>query len=151
MLRRATLTLVLALPLAAADLAHKELAETQAWAYHVRSASWVVLSLAVVAGCFLLALVPSTAVAAGAGVLAGGVAGNAVSALVSERGIQNPLVVAVGRDAVAFNVADVLTLAGIALLMVSLTTVTIRNRERLLPPRAFWRLLRRRLTRASGA
>ena len=145
MLRRATLTAVLALPLAALDLAHKHLTETQDWAYHLRSASWIVLSLVVVAGCFLLALVPSTPVAAGAGVLAGGVAGNAISALTSARGIQNPLVVAVGNDAVAFNVADVLTLAGIALLMVSLTTTTIRNREKLLPPRAFWRMLRRRL------
>lgn len=146
MLRRATLTALLALPLAAADLAHKQVAETADWAYHVRSASWIVLSLAVVLGCFLLALVPSTAVAAGAGVLAGGVSGNAISALTSARGIQNPLVVAVGNDAVAFNAADVLTLAGIALLMVSLTTVTIRNREKLLPPRAFWRMLRRRLS-----
>jgi hypothetical protein len=149
MLRRALSVLLVAAPLAALDLAHKAVAPTPDWAYHVRSSSWVLLALGLVAMCFALARVPSRAVGLAAGVLAGGAAGNLVSAVTSERGIPNPIVV--GDPAVvAFNVADVFTLVGIALLMATLVATTIRNREQLLPPRAFARMLRRRLSAVAG-
>lgn len=142
--RRLLLTFGIALPLAALDLVHKASAETPDWAYHVRSGAWILLAGALVAGCFALAWVRSGAVATAAGVLAGGAAGNLLSALGSDRGIPNPIVVG-GETAVAFNLADVFTLLGIAVLMGTLVALTIRNRERLLPPRAVWRLLRQRL------
>jgi hypothetical protein len=146
MLRRTLTVLVLAVPLAAADLAHKAVVETPFWAYHVRSGGWVVLSLGVLAGCLLLARVPSLVVAVGAGILAGGVAGNVGSALTSEQGVHNPIVLETDSHVIALNLADVFTLTGIALLMSSLVVVSVRNRERLLPPRSFVRALRRRVS-----
>jgi hypothetical protein len=144
MLGRAVLLLAVALPLAAADLLHKALATTPPWAYHERGGAWIVLSGLVVLGCLALVRVPSPAVAAAAGLLAAGAAGNGTAALAWERGIPNPLVWESRSHVAAFNLADVFTLAGIALLMVLLGSVTIRNRERLLPPRAFARMLRQR-------
>ncbi len=44
-----------------------------------------------------------------------------------------------------FNLADVFFLVGNSLLMAALIAVTIRNRDRLLPPRAWEHALRRRL------
>ncbi len=145
MARRAVLLLSVAVPLALLDLVHKAVATTPDWAYHPRGIAWVVMCLCVLAGCVALTRVPSTLVAVCAGVLAAGAAGNGIAAVSWERGIPNPLVLDVGSDAVAFNVADLLTLAGIALLMVTLSSVTIRNREQLLPPRAFARMLWRRV------
>ncbi len=145
MARRAVLLLSVAVPLALLDLVHKAIATTPDWAYHPRGTAWVVMCLSVLAGCVALTRVPSTLVAVCAGVLAAGAAGNGIAAVSWERGIPNPLVLDVGSDAVAFNVADLLTLAGIALLMVTLSSVTIRNREQLLPPRAFARMLWRRV------
>lgn len=147
MLRRALTAVLLALPLAAADLVHKALVETLSWAYHVRSGAWVALSLVVLAGCLGLTRVPSFAVAIAAGITAGGVAGNVASAVTSEPGVPNPIVVETNTHLVAFNLADVFTLVGIALLMGTLIVVTAQNRERLLPPRAFVRELRRRYSR----
>lgn len=147
MLRRALTVIVLAVPLAVADLAHKAAVETPFWAYHARSGGWIVLSLGVLAGCLLLARVPSLLVAVAAGILAGGVTGNVGSALTSEQGVHNPIVLETGSHVVALNLADVFTLAGIALLTSSLVIVSVRNRERLLPPRAFVRALRRRASR----
>lgn len=145
MSRRALLLLSVALPLAALDLVHKALATTPDWAYHPRGTAWITLSAFVLAGCLALTRVPSTLVAACAGVLAAGATGNGLAAVASERGIPNPLFLEFERGAIAFNIADLLTLAGIALLMVTLSSVTIRNREQLLPPRAFARMLWRRL------
>lgn len=145
MARRALLLLAIAIPLATLDLVHKAVATTPDWAYHPRGAAWIAMCALVLLGCLALTRVPSSLVAATAGVLAAGAAGNGIAAVTSERGIPNPLVFDLGEDAVAFNVADLLTLVGIALLMVTLSSVTIRNREQLLPPRAFARMLWRRV------
>ena len=144
MLRRTVLLLSVALPLAALDLAHKLSMPTEEWAYHPRGPAWIAMSAAVVLGCVALARVPSAAVAAMAGVLAAGAGGNGVSAIVWERGIPNPVVVDLGQAVIAFNLADILSLVGVLLLMVELSSVTIRNRERLLPPREFARMLSNR-------
>ena len=141
MLGRATLLLAVALPLAGIDLLHKALASTPEWAYHARGGAWVALSACVVLGCLALARVPSAAVAGASGLLAAGAAGNGIAAVAWDRGIPNPIVWESSTRAAAFNLADVYTLVGIALLMVLLGSFTIRNRERLLPPRAFARML----------
>jgi hypothetical protein len=141
MLARATLLLAVALPLSGIDLLHKAIATTPDWAYHARGGAWIALSGCVVLGCLALARVPSVAVASAAALLAAGAAGNGISAVAWERGIPNPIVWESSSHAAAFNLADLYTLVGIALLMVLLGSVTIRNRERLLPPRAFARML----------
>ena len=145
MLRRAALLLSVAVPLAGADLLHKALATTPAWAYHPRGGAWIALSAAVFLACVALSRVPSEGVAAGAGLLAAGAAGNGIAAVAWERGIPNPIVWESGSHLAAFNLADVFTVLGIALLLVLLSSVTIRNRERLLAPRAVVRMLWERL------
>jgi hypothetical protein len=145
MLWRALVTIGVAALLAAADLAHKTAFMTPPWGYHARSAAWFALTTGVVVGCLLLARVPSWAVAAAAGVLAGGASGNALSAVGSGEGVPNPIVVERSNHLVAFNLADIFTIAGILLLTSVLVTVTIDHRERLLPPRAVWREARRRV------
>ena len=99
------------------------------------------MSAGVAAGCLALSRIPSAAVSAMAGILGAGAVGNGVAALVWERGIPNPLVVDAGAAVIAFNFADVLTLVGILLLTVELGSVTIRNREQLVPPHEFARML----------
>ncbi|MCP9487351.1 MAG: hypothetical protein MSC30_16000 [Gaiellaceae bacterium MAG52_C11] len=145
MLRRAILLLSIVLPLVTLDLAHKLLVPTQNWAFHPRGPAWIAMSAVVALGCLALTRVPSAAVAAMAGVLAAGAVGNGVSAVVWERGIPNPLVVDVGQAVIAFNFADIVTLVGVLLLMVGLSSITIRNREQLLPPREFARMLWQRV------
>lgn len=145
MLRRMLLLLALAAPLAALDLAHKVVGETREWAYHPRGAAWIAMSVAVALGCLALTRVPSASVAAMAGILAAGAAGNGVAAIVWERGIPNPIVMDIGQAVIAFNLADIFTLVGVLLLMVELSSVTIRNRDQLLPPRQFARMLWQRV------
>ena len=135
MRRRFLLTLGVGTLLAAADLAVKAAVATPAVNYHIRSGAWAALVLAVVAGCLALARVPSLAIALSASVTAGGAAANLVSFAVSGRSVENPLVVGGTTVGIAFNLADVFTLAGILLLMVTTSVFSIRNRERLRPPR----------------
>ena len=47
-------------------------------------------------------------------------------------------------NGIAFNAADVFFLIGVLVLMVSLIVVTIRHRDRLIPPRQLRAALRRR-------
>lgn len=144
---RGSIVLGAAVGLAVADLAHKAASEIPAWAYHVRSGAWELLAAALIVGCVALARVPSASVTGAAGLLAGGALGNLGSSLSSDRGIPNPILV--GEDTiVAFNLADVFTLAGICTLMLALIAVTIRHREQLLPPREFARMLWKRLRSA---
>lgn len=145
MRRRSVWTVALGALLAAADLAVKAAVATPAWSYHPRSGAWVALTLTVVVGCLALARVPSTAVALAAGVTAGGAAGNLVSFAVSGRGVENPLVIRGSAAGVAFNLADVYFLTGIVLLMVTTIAFSIRNRERLPPPRGLVAALVERL------
>lgn len=147
MLWRAFVTVGVAALLAAADLAHKTASVTPPWSYHERSEAWFALIAVVIVGCLLLARVPSWAVASAAGVLAGGASGNALSAVESGEGVPNPIVVGGSDFLIAFNLADVFTLAGILLLTSVLVVVTIDHRDRLLPPRAVWQEARRRLRR----
>jgi lipoprotein signal peptidase len=127
------------------DLIVKANVATPWWAFHHRSHAWVVLSLGLFAGVLLLAMVRSRAVALAAGVMCGGVLGNLVSARRDHNWVPNPLTVGSYQDGVAFNLADVFFLVGNLLLMTTLIVVTVRNRDRLIPPRQWERALRRRL------
>jgi hypothetical protein len=139
---RLLLIVVPAALLALADLLVKANVATPPWDFHQRSGAWAALSAVLLLGALALALVPSTGVAIAAGVMCGGVLGNLVSARLDGGRVPNPL--AVG-DTFAFNLADVFILTGNSLLMVTLIVVTLRNRDRLLPPRAWQHALRRRL------
>src|SRR5215210_1286990 len=145
MVLRGSITLALAAVLAAIDLAHKAAAEIPWWAYHVRSGAWELLAAGLVVGCVGLTRIPSASVAAAAGILAGGATGNLVSSLRSDEGVPNPIFFRDDKVVIAFNLADIFTLAGIGALMVTLVSTTIRHRAQLLPPRAFASMLWRRL------
>jgi hypothetical protein len=124
-----------ALPLAAADLFVKATTPTESWAYHQRSAGWLLLSLSLLAGMFVIARIPSRLVAPAAGVLAAGLLGNCLSAAWNGMEVPNPLVVGGTNALIAFNLADVWVLAGIFLLIATIAVWLIRNRH-LLPPTA---------------
>ena len=145
---RIGIMLGVALPLAAADLFVKASEPTEAWAYHERSFGWLLLSLSLLAGMVVIARIPSLLVAPAAGVLAGGLLGNSLSAAWNEMKVPNPLVFAGDRDLIAFNLADLWALAGIFLLVLAIGIWLIRNRALIPPPaevgarrgRAFGRL-----------
>jgi Signal peptidase (SPase) II len=143
---RLRLTLVLgpALALAVVDLAVKASVTTPLRDFHERSAVWAASSAALLLGAVVLTYVPSRAVALAAGVTGGGVLGNLVSAAWYHGLVPNPLLVGSERNGIAFNLADVFVLCGILLLMGSLVRASIRNRDRLIPPRRWERALRRR-------
>jgi hypothetical protein len=135
----------LALSLAAVDLAEKAIDPSRLIDYHPRSYFWAATSALLVVAAFALAHLRSRAVAISAGVMAGGVLANLISAIASNGSVPNPIVVGTGRDGVAFNLADVFTLIGLFALIVSVCIVLVVHRERLLPPRAWERALWRKL------
>jgi Signal peptidase (SPase) II len=141
---RALTTLVLAALLASADLFHKAVTPTPPWAYHMRSAAWVALSLALLVGVLALTRVPSLLVALSAGVLAGGVLGNLVSGALHSWAVPDPIVVATSRGVAAFNLADVFVFAGILSLTAALVATVIYHRDSLRPAPAWLRPYRRR-------
>lgn len=141
---RLSLFLAPALALAAVDLAVKAELRTKGWDFHQRSHAWSILAVAILVVLLVLAVLPSRLVATAAGVVAGGVLGNVVSAHQHGGRVPNPLVV----GAFALNLADVFVLVGVPVLMLALVRVSIRNRERidrLIPPRRWELGLRRRL------
>ena len=129
---------------AALDLSVKMTLPTPEWAFHQRSPGWAVLSALLLVGACALALVPSRAVTIAAGVTAGGVLGNLTSALWDGNRVPNPLVIGDQMNFVAFNLADVVFSVGNLVLMATLIVVTIRNRDRLIPPRRLARALYQR-------
>ena len=128
--------LSVALPLAALDLFVKATKRTPPWAYHQRSLGWLLLSLCLLAGMGLLTRIPSRAVAPAAGILAGGVIGNTLSAASNGMEVPNPLIVDSDRALIAFNLADVWAVSGIFLLVLALGTWLIQNRHLFPPPGA---------------
>jgi lipoprotein signal peptidase len=142
---RLLLVVVPAAMLAGADLAVKATVSTAVSDFHQRSGAWVALSGALLVGALALALVPSRAVALAAGVMSAGVLGNLVSARLDGDTVPNPFMVGDYTNGLAFNLADVFFLLGNLLLMAALIATTVRNRDRLIPPRQWERTLRRRL------
>src|SRR5207342_3335100 len=102
--------------------------------FHHRSPGWVILSMALLIGAVLLALVPSRLVAVAAGVMSGGALGNLVSARWDGNWVPNPLVIGHSGHGFAFNLADVFLMLGNLLLMTALIVFTVHHRERLAPP-----------------
>ena len=131
----------IAVTLAAIDLTEKRLDATQLIDYHQRSDFWAATSAVLVVAAFALAHLRSRAVAISAGIMAGGVLANLISAIASSGRVPNPIVVGSERDGVAFNLADVFTLIGLFALIISVCVVLVVHRERLLPPRAWERAL----------
>ena len=86
---------------------------TEPWAYHERSLGWLLLSLALLAGMIVVARIPSLLVAPAAGVLAGGLLGNSLSAAWNGMEVPNPLVVGGDRRRDRVQLADIWALAGI--------------------------------------
>ena len=124
--------LAVALPLAAADLISKAVLPTQDWAYHQRSPAWGLLCCVVVVGLVVVCRVPALLVPPATGLLMAGVVGNGVSAAFNGFVVPNPLVVEGDASVVAFNLADIWAIAGIASLMIVIGVWLVRNRH-LLP------------------
>lgn len=131
---RVAIALGVALPLAAVDLAVKAARPTPWWAWHERSLAWLLLCMVVLAALVLVLRVPSALVPPAAGVLAGGVLGNALSAAWNDLSVANPLVLEGERAVLAFNLADVWVMTGLGALFAVLGLWLVRNRDLL--PRA---------------
>jgi hypothetical protein len=134
--------------LAAIDLAVKASLPTSSWLLHERSIGWLALSAVLVTGCFALALVPSSFVAAAAGLSAGGALGNLVSAIGHGGAVPDPLLLGGATNGIAFNLADVFVVLGLLALVPALVATSVQNRRSLIPPRRWERRLRRKNERS---
>jgi hypothetical protein len=131
---RVAVLLVVAVPLAAADLWVKTAATTPDWAYHERSTGWIALCVILLPSLLLVTRIPSALVPPAAGLLAAGVLGNVTSAAWNGLYVPNPIVVHGERGFVAFNLADVFAVVGIFLLFGAIATWLVRNRALLPTP-----------------
>lgn len=112
---------------------------------HHRSHGWIVLSFAEIAMQLALAGLPSRLLSIGAGVLAGGALSNLLWALGHHDVVSNSFVVGYADRGVAFNLADVFALSGIAVLTLALMRLTVRHRQLLPQSTVAVRLVRRLL------
>jgi lipoprotein signal peptidase len=131
--------LMIATTLAAVDQWVKVFVSTPVWAVHHRSDAWFVGSCAIIIAILPLTRLPSRGVAVAAGVFAGGVLGNLISAGSDGLSVPNPIIIMHGMGGIAFNPADTFILAGNLALMTTLICVCVRYREEL----ALWRSARR--------
>jgi lipoprotein signal peptidase len=127
---RRTLLVCTAVSFAAVDLVHKSLAHAD---FHHARTPFVALTMgAVIAAlCILVPRVQSNAAAVGAGVACGGALGNLISLLVWAQGVPDPLVVTDKMHGLAFNLADLFTVAGDVLLLSAVVVYGLRHRARL--------------------
>ncbi len=131
--------LVIATALAAVDQWVKLTVPTPPWAIHQRSDLWFAGSCVLLIAIVPLTRLPSRGVAVAAGIFAGGVLGNLVSASSDGLSVPNPIIVMHGMGGIAFNPADAFILAGNLALMATLIAVCLRYREEL----SRWRSERR--------
>lgn len=122
---------LLALSFSCIDLWVKAIDPAPSWALHQRSVLWAILSVLVLLSALPLSRLPSDGVTLGAGVLAGGVLGNLISAGTDHLVVPDPLLVATHDGGFAFNLADMFILGGNLMLIVALSNLAIRNRHRL--------------------
>lgn len=126
-----TTLLLVALPMAAADLWIKALAPTPWWAYHERSPWWAALCIVLLPALVAVTRIPAPLSSAAAGLLTAGVLGNVGSALANDFHVPNPFIVYGDQATIAFNLADVSAMLGIALLTGTLAVWLIRHRDEL--------------------
>src|SRR5262245_59493119 len=131
---RAVAAFVLALPLVAADLWLKAEALTPDWAYHRRSLAWVALCLGLVPLLVFLTRIPAALIPPAAGILLAGLLGNLLSALTNGLEVPNPILIRGDGGELAFNLADLYSITGVALLVATISVWLVHNRE-LLPDR----------------
>ena len=132
---RSALVLAVALPLAAADLLWKHVAATPPWAYHPRGVGWFTLCVLLMGVAFAAARLSSLLAVLAAGVMAGGLLGNLLSAAWNDLRVPDPIIVVPSPTAViAFNLADVFTSTGILALTGALAAALVRHRH-VLPTR----------------
>jgi Signal peptidase (SPase) II len=140
---RVAIVVCLAAPLAGIDLLVKSVLPTAPLFFHQRSGGWMILSAVLLVFALLLTRLPSRLLAGGAGLLAGGVLGNLVSARVHHGRVPNPFVIHSGDLELAFNLADLFALAGIAVLTVAAVRLTLRYQHLLPQSTLAVRLVRR--------
>jgi lipoprotein signal peptidase len=102
---------------------------TAPWALHPRSPLWAALCLLILLGLVAVLRIPARLVPQASGLLAAGVAGNALSAVFNGFDVPNPLVFEGDTTLVAYNLADIWAVLGIASLMTVLAVWMIRNRH----------------------
>jgi Signal peptidase (SPase) II len=143
---RLAIIVLVATAIAGVDLAVKAVIPTEPLYFHARSLDWFVISAGLLMLALLLAQLHSRFVAFSSGVLAGGVLGNLLSAIWNRARVPNPLRVYFGNVELAFNLADVFVLAGIALAIAATLQLAIRHRD-LLPQSTVAARVTRRLRR----
>jgi hypothetical protein len=143
MRNRIAIVVFLAVPLAGIDLFVKSVLPTAPLFFHQRSGEWMILSAVVLVFALLLTRFPSRLLAGSAGLLAAGVLGNLVSARLHHGLVPDPFVIASGDRELAFNLADLFALGGIALLTVAAVRLTVRYRHVLPQSTLAGRLVRR--------
>lgn len=129
---RAVAAFALALPLVAADLWLKAEALTPDWAYHRRSLAWVALCLGLVPLLVFLTRIPAALIPPAAGILLAGLLGNLLSALTNGLEVPNPILIRGDGGELAFNLADLYSIIGVALLVATISVWLVHNRD-LLP------------------
>ena len=118
---RVLLIALVAAPLVVVDLAQKASEPVYG---HPRGLGYVAVALALCAAIFaFVPRVPSRVLAIAGGIAAAGALGNLVSALAWRNGVPNPIV---GGN-IAFNLADVWTLAGALALIGGATVHALRH------------------------
>ena len=136
MIRTLALLLGAAAVVATVDLAHKALAISEqggAVPAHDRSAHYVAgLAAVTLAWTGAIALVRSPGIALTGGLVLGGAIGNLASFALwpSLPGVPDPII----RGGIAFNLADVSAVLGLALLVPAILVFAVRNRDRLFEP-----------------
>ncbi len=135
---------LLAVVLAAADLVVAKVAEhDHPGLDHHRSVVWVGLSLLVFGFAGALACLPSRLLALGCGLQAGGTLGNLLWAISHHDVVSNSFVLHGGEGGVAFTLADVFVLVGIAVIVAASMRMTVRYRHALPRSTVGVRLFRR--------
>jgi hypothetical protein len=128
---RLLLIVFVALSVSCADLWTKIALPTPDWALHQRSFGWAVGCWLLLSAILPLSRVPSPGVTLGAGLFAGGVLGNLISAGTDHLVVPNPLFFTTGTGGFAFNLADTSIFAGNLTLMVAFSLLAIKHRDRL--------------------
>jgi lipoprotein signal peptidase len=123
--------LLIAVVLAAIDQCVKHVVSTPLWAVHHRSHLWFAGSCLFLIAVLPLTRLPSRGVSIAAGIFAGGVLGNLLSASTGGLNVPNPIIVMHGVGGLAFNPADTFIEAGNLALMATLISISVRHRAKL--------------------